>query len=65
MNKKTSELRVNNNTPFQAITGLRANTKYYFQAIIKDNNGTVDRGIVRSFRTLSSNRVAVNGQCSS
>jgi len=67
MNKKTSELRVNGNSTFQAITGLNANTRYYFQAIIKDNDGIVDRGIIRNFKTNRAITVAnpVNGKCGS
>ncbi len=64
MTNKTSYLAVNSNTAFQAITGLTPNTKYYFQAIIKDNNGIVDKGVVKSFRTKSRTIVATNGKCS-
>jgi hypothetical protein len=65
MNKKTSSLRVNGNTTFQAVTGLTPNTRYYFQAIIKDNNGIVDRGTIRNFKTnkISTITYPINGKC--
>jgi hypothetical protein len=51
MNIKTSDLAVNGDTYFQAVTGLRSNTTYYYQAVAKDDSGVIDRGIIRSFRT--------------
>ncbi len=51
MNRSTSYLAVSSDTYFQAITGLRPNTTYYYQAVVRDDNGVVDRGIIRSFRT--------------
>ncbi len=52
MNDKTTDLRVNNDTYFQAIQGLNQNTKYYYRAVVTDRNGNViDRGVIRSFVT--------------
>jgi uncharacterized repeat protein (TIGR01451 family) len=51
MNIKTSDLAVSGDTYFQAVTGLRPNTTYYYQAVAKDDSRVIDRGIIRSFRT--------------
>ena len=52
MNSKTTDLRVNSDTYFQAIQGLNSNTRYYYQAVVTDRNGNViDRGVVRTFAT--------------
>jgi len=67
MNMKTGKSSViTDNTSFQSIVGLTPNTRYYFQAIIRDNNGIVDRGVVRTFVTNSNGTVVtpINGKCS-
>jgi hypothetical protein len=62
---KTGELAVVSNTAFQSIAGLEPNTTYYYQAVVKDNNGVVDRGVIKNFRTkVSYVKVPVNGLCS-
>ncbi len=57
---------ISDNTTFQSIVGLTPNTRYYYRAIVRDNNSIVDRGEIKTFVTLDNGTVIipVNGQCS-
>jgi len=57
---------IRDNTTFQSIVGLTPNTRYYYQALVSDNGGVVDRGIIRTFITDTNGTVvtAINGRCS-
>ena len=52
LNSKTQNLGINSDTNFQSVTSLSSNTRYYFQAVLEEDEEVVDKGIVRTFTTL-------------